>query len=99
LSLFSGKIFDPAAGRQSRSAFIAQAAFWFAAFKFLTSGMSLKLGAFQINLGTTDAALLGAFLAPCLALYWGRRVYGPRDAGKGLPGLSGAAENSKEAVG
>jgi hypothetical protein len=73
MGLLSGKINDPAAGRESRSAFIAQAAFWFAAFKFLVSGVSLKIWSQQISLGTTDAALLGAFLLPCLSLYWARR--------------------------
>jgi hypothetical protein len=73
---FAGKTYDAAAGRESRSAFIAQAAFWFSAFKFLTSGVTVKVGSHQVSLGTTDATLLGAFLAPCLALYWGRRAYG-----------------------
>ena len=77
MSLLSGKINDPAAGRESRSAFIAQAAFWFAAVKFLASGVTIKVGHHNISLGTTDAALLGAFLVPCLALYWGRRAWGP----------------------
>ena len=77
MSLLSGKLNDPASGRESRSAFIAQAGFWFAAFKFLASGVTVKIGPHQINLGTTDAALLGAFLVPCLTLYWGRRAWGP----------------------
>ncbi len=71
---FSGKTYDQAAGRESRSAFIAQAAFWFGAFKFLTNGMTIRLWRdYQINFGTTDAALLGVFLGTCLGLYWGRR--------------------------
>lgn len=70
---FKGTLNDAAAGRESRSAFIAQAAFWIAAVRFLTSGLSLKIGTWTMNLGTVDAMLLGAFLAPCLALYWGRR--------------------------
>jgi len=74
---FAGKTYDLAAGRESRSAFIAQAAFWFAACKFLASGVTVKIWQHQISLGTTDAGLLAAFLIPCLALYWGRRVYGP----------------------
>lgn len=77
MSLLSGKLNDPAAGRESRSAFIAQAAFWFAAVKFLVSGVTIKVGQHNLNLGTTDAALLGAFLVPCLALYWGRRAWWP----------------------
>jgi hypothetical protein len=81
MGLLSGKINDPAAGRESRSAFIAQAAFWFAAFKFLVSGVSLKIWSQQISLGNTDAALLGAFLLPCLSLYWARRRWeSPREA-------------------
>ena len=70
---FAGKAYDPAAGRESRSAFIAQAAFWISAGKFLTNGMTFKLWGQTFNLGTVDAGLLGAFLVPCLALYWGRR--------------------------
>lgn len=74
MGFLNGKAYDQAAGRESRSAFIAMAAFWFAAFKFLTSGMSVQLWrGCQIHLGTVDAALLGAFLVPCLGLYWGRR--------------------------
>jgi hypothetical protein len=99
VSLLSGKIFDPAAGRESRSAFIAQAAFWFAAFKFLTSGVNLKLGAYHINLGSTDATLLAAFLVPCLALYWGRRVYGPMGNKRPEPGVTVPGNSEKEAVG
>lgn len=89
---FSGKTYDAAAGRESRSAFIAQAAFWIAAVRFLTSGLSLKIGAWSITLGSVDAMLLGTFLTPCLALYWGRRsLPGPVEnhhppAASGVPG-------------
>ncbi|MFA5381847.1 MAG: hypothetical protein WC356_01690 [Candidatus Micrarchaeia archaeon] len=65
---------DGAAGRKSRSAFIALAAFWFAGFKFLFSGATIKLYEHvSVNFGNVDAALMGAFLGSCLALYGGRR--------------------------
>jgi hypothetical protein len=80
MKLFSGKTYDAAAGRESRSAFIAQAAFWFAALRFVTHDMSFKIGAWQIHFGKMDAALLGAFLLPCLSLYFGRRLFpGPNE--------------------
>lgn len=65
---------DGASGRKSRSAFIALAAFWFSAFKFLFSGASIKFShEFSITCGSVDAGLMGAFLGTCLALYGGRR--------------------------
>jgi hypothetical protein len=68
------EMYDRAAQRRSRSAFIAMAAFWFSATKFLLSGVVLRISEhYSFNFGTTDAGLLGAFLAPCLALYLGRR--------------------------
>lgn len=73
MNWFSGKTYDAAAGRESRSAFIAQAAFWIAAVRFLTSGVTIKIGTWTLILTPIDPMLLGAFLAPCLALYWGRR--------------------------
>jgi hypothetical protein len=82
MGIVSGKTYDPAAGRESRSAFIAQAAFWLAAGKFLLNGVTVKpWREFSVNFGTVDAALLAAFLLPCLALYWGRRsfTFGHRD--------------------
>ena len=72
--VFSGQAYDPASGRESRSAFIAQAAFWLSAVKLFMNGVSVKVWGLSVNLGTIDAALLGAFLIPCLALYWGRRA-------------------------
>ncbi|MHB9075238.1 MAG: hypothetical protein ACYC6G_17160 [Desulfobaccales bacterium] len=80
MGILSGKTYDPAAGRDSRSAFIAQSAFWLAAGKFLANGVTIRLWGHLLNLGTVDAALLGAFLIPCLALYWGRRSlsFGPK---------------------
>jgi len=66
---------DGAAGRKSRSAFIALAAFWFSAMKFMFSGATLKIGRdITIAFGTVDAALMGAFLGACLGLYGGRRL-------------------------
>jgi len=73
MGLLSGKTYDTAAGRESRSAFIAMAAFWICALKFIANGVSFRIFSHAINLGTVDAALMGAFLVPCLALYWGRR--------------------------
>jgi len=64
---------DGAAGRESRSAWIALVAFWISAFKFLVNGMTVKFWGNHIDLGTVDAALLGAFLGTCLTLYFGRR--------------------------
>jgi len=89
MSIWSGKIEDDAAGRKSRSAFIAQAAFWFAAFKFLVSGVSMEVKfhgyeLLKMHFGSVDAALLGAFLLPCLALYWGRRASDSWPLGKGI---------------
>jgi len=69
-----GTVYDEAAGRESRSAFIAMVAFWICAVKFLTNGVVFHVMGHEFHCGTVDAALLGAFLAPCLALYWGRRV-------------------------
>lgn len=66
---------DGAAGRKSRSAFIALGAFWFSAFKFLVSGATLRLGKeFSVAFGSVDAGLMGAFLGVCLSLYCGRRL-------------------------
>ncbi len=66
--------YDAAAGRESLSAWIAKAAFWASLFKFLVNGATLHWGHDQsIDLGTVDAALLGAFLGTCFALYFGRR--------------------------
>lgn len=76
MSLFSGKTYDVAAGRESRSAFIAVVAFWFCAFRFATHDLSLKVGHwFEIHFGKMDASLLAAFLLPCLSLYFGRRLF------------------------
>jgi hypothetical protein len=72
--LMDGTVYDEASGRESRSAFIAMAAFFICAVKFLTNGVTFHLFGHTFQCGTVDAALLGAFLAPCLALYWGRRV-------------------------
>ena len=81
MKLFSGKTYDAAAGRESRSAFIAQAAFWFAALRFVTHDMSFKIGAWQIHFGKMDPMLMGAFLLPCLSLYFGRRLFpGPMES-------------------
>ena len=82
MGILNGKTYDPAAGRESRSAFIAQTAFWITALKFVFNGASIKLAAGRvIDMGTVDAALLAAFLVPCLALYWGRRslTFGPKE--------------------
>jgi len=79
--LFSGKTFDAAVGRESRSAFIAQAAFWFAALRFMTHDMSVKVGAFHFAFGKMDPMLMAGFLLPCLSLYFGRRLYpGPGES-------------------
>lgn len=69
-------LMDEAAGRRSRSALVAMAAFWIGAFKFLFSGaiISIKTVGISVNFGTTDALLLGAFMIPCFGLYWGRRA-------------------------
>ncbi|MBW1992516.1 MAG: hypothetical protein JRI59_10485 [Deltaproteobacteria bacterium] len=67
-------IHDEAAGRRSRSALVAMAAFWFASFKFLLSGATLIIWGHTIEFGEVDAVLLGAFLTPCFALYFGRRA-------------------------
>lgn len=85
MKLFSGKTYDEAAGRESRSAFIAQAAFWFAAIRFVTHDMSFKFGAWAVNFGKMDAALLGAFLLPCLSLYFGRRLFPGPECKSGAP--------------
>ncbi len=79
MSLLSGQTYDTAAGRESRSAFIALTAFWICAVKFVMNGVSFHVFGHDVSLGTVDAELIGAFLAPCLALYWGRRSmhFGP----------------------
>lgn len=73
MNFFSGKTYDIAAGRESRSAWIAMGAFWICAVKFVLNGVTIQLFGHTFNMGTVDAGLIGAFLAPCLALYWGRR--------------------------
>jgi len=70
--LFSLK--DEAVGRKSRSAFIAMAAFWISAIKFIFSDMTITYHTSTVvQVGKLDAALLGAFLFTCLSLYFGRR--------------------------
>jgi hypothetical protein len=81
MKFFKAEVFDKAAGRESRSAFIAMCAFWVSALRFIFSDCSVNLYGHALRLGAVDAALMGAFLAPCLALYWGRRNTDARSCG------------------
>lgn len=68
-----GTLYDEAAGRRSRSALVAMGAFWAGLVKFLLSGAEIKGFGCVLHVAPVDAGLLVAFMAPCFALYWGRR--------------------------
>jgi len=68
-----GTLYDEAAGRRSRSALVAMGAFWAGLAKFLLSGAEIKGLGYAVHFAPVDAGLLVAFMAPCFALYWGRR--------------------------
>lgn len=83
-----GTLFDEAAGRRSRSALVAMGAFWASLVKFLLSGVQIKALGCTLHFSPVDAGLLVAFMAPCFALYWGRRY---TDEAVRFRGVGGAA--------
>jgi len=84
-----GTLYDEAAGRRSRSALVAMGAFWAGLAKFLLSGAEIKGLGYAIHFSPVDAGLLVAFMAPCFALYWGRRY---TDEAVRFRGVGGPAE-------
>lgn len=75
-----GFAYDEATQRKSSSLFIAKAAFWICAFRVITHDWGFKLArgkeiVLEVTFGKMDAALVGAFLLPCLSLYFGRRLF------------------------
>ncbi len=86
-----GSVYDAAAGRQSRSALVAMGAFWASLVRFLLSGTEIRMaGGYMFHFAPVDATLLVAFMAPCFALYWGRRFTDSK-AYPTLAGISGIA--------
>lgn len=84
-----GTLYDEAAGRRSRSALVAMGAFWAGLVKFILSGAELKVWGCHIQFSPVDAGLLVAFMAPCFALYWGRRYTDEAVKFRGVGSIAG----------